>query len=160
MTTFNDALPDDEAAVTQLLGRPVAARFAVVVRRTDGSPVVIENEPHLRDGTPLPTLFWLVDRELLEAVSRLESTGGVHRYEDLVDPEELDAAHAAYARRRESAVVRRDLVQPTGGVAGTRRGVKCLHAHLAYFLVGGQDPVGALVAAEVGVPPLVICEVR
>ena len=32
--------------------------------------------------------------------------------------------------------------RPTGGVGGTRRGVKCLHAHYAWFLAGGDDPVG------------------
>jgi len=36
--------------------------------------------------------------------------------------------------------------KPSGGVAGTRRGVKCLHAHYAWFLAGGDDPVGRWVA--------------
>jgi exopolyphosphatase/guanosine-5'-triphosphate,3'-diphosphate pyrophosphatase len=31
-------------------------------------------------------------------------------------------------------------------VGGTRRGVKCLHAHYAWFLAGGDDPVGRWVA--------------
>jgi hypothetical protein len=31
---------------------------------------------------------------------------------------------------------------PFGGVGGTRVGVKCLHAHYAWFLAGGDDPVG------------------
>ena len=31
---------------------------------------------------------------------------------------------------------------PFGGVGGTRIGVKCLHAHVAYTLAGGDDPVG------------------
>ena len=36
--------------------------------------------------------------------------------------------------------------RPHGGVGGTRAGVKCLHAHYAYFLAGGGDPVGRWVA--------------
>ena len=32
--------------------------------------------------------------------------------------------------------------QPSGGVGGTRTGIKCLHAHYAWFLAGGDDPVG------------------
>ena len=32
--------------------------------------------------------------------------------------------------------------RPTGGVGGTRTGVKCLHAHWAWHLAGGDDPVG------------------
>jgi uncharacterized protein len=150
--TFRDATPDDLALVEQLMGRPMSGRCAVAVRRSDGRPMVIENEPHLRDGTPMPTLYWLVDRELRDAVSRLEGAGGVRRYEELVDPDELARAHEAYARRRAAATVRTDAVPAQGGVGGTRRGVKCLHAHLANYLAGARDPVGELVAREVGVP--------
>jgi hypothetical protein len=155
VSTFVDADAADVAAVEALLGRETAGRFAVVVRREDGGPVVIENEPHLRDGTPMPTLYWLVDRDLHEAVSRLESDSGVHRYESLVDEEELAEAHRRYATRRAAATVQFEQPQPVGGVGGTRVGVKCLHAHLANFLATGDDPVGAVVALEVHVPPLV-----
>jgi uncharacterized protein len=152
--SFRDASPDDIVVVERYLGRPLAGRCAVVVRRSDGRPVVIENEPHLRDGTPMPTLYWLVDPELHEAVSRLEGSGGVHRFEELVDADELRRTHEEYAERRRRATVRIEGPQPSGGVGGTRVGVKCLHAHLAYYLVGGSDPVGELVAGEVEVPEL------
>jgi hypothetical protein len=144
--TFHDASIDDQLLVETLIGRPLAGRFAVVVRGGDGRPIVIENEPHLRDGTPMPTLFWLVDPELHDAVSRLESDGGVHRFEELVDADELQRTHDDYARRRRDATVHLDLVQASGGVGGTRLGVKCLHAHLANYLIGARDPVGKLVA--------------
>ena len=35
---------------------------------------------------------------------------------------------------------------PASGVAGTRKGVKCLHAHYAWHLAGGDDPIGRWVA--------------
>ena len=133
-----------------MLDRRLAGRCVVVVRR-EGSPVVIENEPHLRDGTPMPTLYWLVDPALHEAVSRLESEGGVHRFEEMVDPAVLAACHEDYARRRMTRIVRRDLVVPSGGVGGTRTGVKCLHAHLANALAGHVDPIGEMVADLVDV---------
>jgi hypothetical protein len=158
--TFHDASLDDLTVVESLLGRPLAGRCAVVVRHVDGRPVVIENEPHLRDGTPMPTLFWLVDPELNAAVSRIEGNGGVHRFEELVDPAMLQRTHEDYAQRRQMATLRRDGAQAQGGVGGTRIGVKCLHAHLANFMVGAQDPVGALVAGEVGLPELVVMDVR
>ncbi|HQT99658.1 MAG TPA: DUF501 domain-containing protein [Acidimicrobiales bacterium] len=158
--SFVDASPEERAEVAQLLGREPAGRFAVIVRRASGAAVVIENEPHLRDGTPMPTLYWLVDETLHDAVSRLESESGVHRYELLVDTEELALAHDTYATRRAAAVVRHDLVQPSGGVGGTRVGVKCLHAHLANFLVHGDDPVGALVAQTLDVSNLVVVQTR
>jgi hypothetical protein len=158
--TFRDASPDDLTLVESLLGRPLYGRFAVVVRRVDGRPVVIENEPHLRDGTPMPTLYWLVDPELHDAVSRIEGDGGVHRFEILVDADELQRTHDEYARRRRLATVRTDLVQPEGGVGGTRVGVKCLHAHLANFLVGADDPVGEVVASTLDVSSLKVEDVR
>ena len=43
--------------------------------------------------------------------------------------------------------------RPTGGVGGTRRGVKCLHAHLAWFLAGGPDPVGRWTCDKLGIDP-------
>lgn len=158
--TFHDASPDDLAALEELVGRPLSGRCAVIVRTVHGRPVVIENEPHLRDGTPMPTLYWLVDRALHESVSRLESEGGVHRFEELVDPEQLQRTHDDYAQRRRAVTVRTDLVQSSGGVGGTRVGVKCLHAHLANFLVGGNDPVGALVASDLDLPEMQLQRVR
>ena len=150
--------PADVVAVEHLVGREMKGRFRVVVRRRDGSPVVIENEPHLRDGTPMPTLYWLVDPDLHEAVSRLEGAGGVHRYESLVDAEVLARTHEEYARRRDAHVTRLDAPAPSGGVGGTRVGVKCLHAHLANLLAGNDDPVGALVADELRVPAFLVAD--
>ncbi len=108
----------------------------------------------------MPTLYWLVDPELHSAVSTLESNGGVHRFEELVDEVELQRAHDHYARRRDAATLRRDLVAPSGGVGGTRRGVKCLHAHLANYLVSANDPVGELVARSVNVGVVQVVVVR
>ncbi len=160
LSTFHDASPQDVEAVEELLGRSLSGRFAVVVRRADGRPVVIENEPHMRDGTPMPTLFWLIDPELHDEVSRMEGNGGVHRFEALVDPERLIQTHALYEQRRNAATVRLDGAQPSGGVGGTRIGIKCLHAHLANFLIGADDPVGELVAETIGLPELVLQNVR
>ena len=160
MSTFRDASPEDIATIEALIGRPLGGRCAVVVRRLDGRPVVIENEPHMRDGTPMPTLYWLIDDELTDEVSRLEGKGGVHRFEELIDAAAIEAPHEDYRRRREAATVRRDGAQPSGGVGGTRTGLKCLHAHLANFLAGNVDPVGALVADTIGMPPLTVENVR
>jgi hypothetical protein len=135
--------PADRAAVEALLGRPPQGPFAVVARHADGSPLVICNAPLLDDGTPMPTRYWLVGEPERTLVSRLESTGGVDRAEAEVDPDELAAAHARYAAERDAALPAGHAgPQPSGGVAGTRVGVKCLHAHYAWFLAGGDDPVG------------------
>jgi uncharacterized protein len=137
------ASAEDIAALTILLGREPEADFEVVVRTGSGKPSVIRNAPMLRDGTPMPTRYWLVDPRLTLAVARLESNGGVRAAEAAVDADELVASHAAYAGERDVAVPSGHTgPRPSGGVGGTRTGVKCLHAHYAYFLAGGDDPVG------------------
>jgi hypothetical protein len=137
----------DRDAVATLLGRVPLARFDVVVRAADGSPVVIRNDPLLDDGTPMPTRYWLVGAAEREAVSRLESEGGVRAAEADVDAGELADAHRRYAAERDAALPEGWTgARPSGGVGGTRHGVKCLHAHYAWYLAGGDDPVGRWVA--------------
>jgi uncharacterized protein len=148
-----DAAPSvaDLDLVTRLLGRTPGGNFSVVKRRPDGSPMVIANDPLLRDGTPMPTRYWLLDPELTAAVARLESVGGVKDAEAVVDPIALRDAHRRYASERD-ALIADDWSgpRPHDGVGGTREGVKCLHAHLAWWLVGGPDPVGDWVAEQLG----------
>lgn len=122
-----------------------------MVRSADGSPAVIRNAPLLDDGTPMPTRYYLVAPELVIAVSRIEAAGGVRAAEAAVDPEDLRRAHDAYAAERDAALPDdHSGPRPHGGVAGTARGVKCLHAHYAHFLAGGDDPVGRWVEDRLG----------
>ncbi len=141
------ATDSDFEALTVLLGREPRGAFEVVVRDAAGAPMVIRNAPHLDDGTPMPTRYWLVDPVMVTQVSRIESSGGVRAAEAAVDPDELLRAHEQYASERD-AVIAEDHQgpRPHGGVGGTQRGVKCLHAHYAFHLAGGNDPVGKWVA--------------
>ncbi len=103
---------------------------------------LIANAPFLDDGTPMPTRYWLCDPYLLRAVSRLESTGGFRDAEAAVPAHRIAAAHAAYAAERDTLIVP-TTSGPAPRVGGrTRAGVKCLHAHLAWWLTG-DDPVGS-----------------
>ena len=144
---------NDRPAVEALLGRPPQGEFSVVVRDAhSGAPVVLCNTPLLDDGTPMPTRYWLVDPELNRLVGRLESAGGVRAAEAAVDPVELASAHERAAAERDAALPTHHRgPKPSGGVGGTRRGVKCLHAHYAWWLAGGEDPVGAWVHERLGV---------
>ena len=133
----------DVDAVAALLGRVPEGDFTVAVRDGEGRPMVICNAPLLRDGTPMPTRWWLVDPGLRRAVSTIEAAGGVRQAAAEVDPDELAAAHARYAAERDAAIPAGHTgPRPSGGVGGTRQGVKCLHAHYAWLLAGGDDPVG------------------
>lgn len=139
----------DIAAVTEQLGRRPRSAFKVVVRDANNRPVVIMNAPFLEDGTPMPTLYWLTGEDLIKRIGHLEAAGGVDEAEAAVDPEQLQAAHNRYAAEREALIPEdHEGPRPTDGVAGTRRGVKCLHAHYAYYLAGGDDPVGEWVGRQ------------
>ncbi|MGH9182991.1 MAG: DUF501 domain-containing protein [Acidimicrobiales bacterium] len=137
----------DRASVALLLGREPKGRFEVVLRDGAGAPVVVRNAPLLDDGTPMPTRYWLVGEAERRAVARLEAAGGVRAAEDAVDPATLAVAHRRYAAERDAALPAGHAgPRPRGGVGGTRVGVKCLHAHYAWHLAGGDDPVGRWVA--------------
>lgn len=139
----------DRVRVAELLGREPQGAFEVVARNAAGDPAVIRNEPFLDDGTPMPTRYWLVDPDLLRRIGTLESAGGVRRAEAEVDPDALAACHARYAAERDAAIPEGHTgPRPSGGVGGTRTGVKCLHTHYAHFLAGGDDPIGRWVDSQ------------
>ena len=141
---------DDRERVRELLGREPQGQFQVVVRDAVGDPVVLLNEPLLDDGTPMPTRYWLIGRAAIAAVGRLEAAGGVSEAQATIDPSAIADAHARYARERDAVIPAAHVgPRPSGGVGGTRQGVKCLHAHYAWFLAGGDDPVGRWVAARI-----------
>ncbi len=134
---------DDHERVRALLGREPRGQYEIVVRNDQGDPVVLRNAPLLDDGTPMPTRYWLIGPTEIKRIGQLESTGGVDAAEAAVDPAELAAAHARYAAERDAAIPPdHDGPRPSGGVGGTRIGVKCLHAHWGWHLAGGDDPIG------------------
>jgi hypothetical protein len=144
----------DAEVIHARLGRAPQAEYEVVVRDAAGAPRVLRNAPLTADGTPMPTRYWLADPELVVRVSRLEASGGVRAAQAAVDPSALERAHHAYATERDAALpAGHQGPRPSGGVGGTRVGVKCLHAHYAYWLAGGDDPVGAWVEAALTTEP-------
>ena len=147
-------LTDEHPAptVADLLGREPQGAYEIVVVDEDGAPVVIRNAPLLDDGRPMPTRYWLVGARVRTLVGRLEAEGGVRRAEREVDADALAEAHARYAAERDADLpAGHGGPRPSGGVGGTRRGVKCLHAHYAWHLAGGDDPVGRWVADHLDV---------
>jgi exopolyphosphatase/guanosine-5'-triphosphate,3'-diphosphate pyrophosphatase len=141
----------DFPTVRDQLGREPTTPFTVVARCPGGHPLVIRNEPIDPEGRPFPTLFWLSCPTAVKAVSRLESEGWIARMNARARDDHdfgigVAAAHEGYARERA-----RGFPQSLawGGVGGTRKGVKCLHAHYANHLAGGEDPVGSRVAGQI-----------
>lgn len=146
----------DRETVEKQLGRRLRGEVGVAARCPHGIVEVIATSPLIDGGTPFPTLYWLTCPLLQRAVSGLESEGfrKVLRRKALDIPgfaEELRQAEMDYTRERDRWAAElgagdriRGYFKGREGVGGTRAGgLKCLHAHLAHFLAGGNNPVGA-----------------
>jgi hypothetical protein len=117
-------------------------------------PIVVRVPPVLDDGTPFPTRYWLTCPLAVRRVSRIEGEGGVKAAEARLDADPKRAARyqeaaLRYAAERDAAVPPEAGHRPSGGIGGTRRGVKCLHAQYADHAAGNDNPVGEDVAALV-----------
>ncbi len=141
----------DLITVRAQLGREPTTPFTVVARCHGGHPLAIRNEPFDADGKPFPTLFWLSCPAAVKAVSRLESDGAIAEFNERAESDAsfasaLEAAHREYAQERARGF---PPAREHGGVGGTQKGVKCLHAHYANHIGGGDDVVGGWVAERV-----------
>lgn len=142
----------DLETVRSQLGREPTVPFTVVARCSGGHPLVIRNDPFDSDGNPFPTTFWLTCHVACKAVARVEEGGAIKSFNERTRmdgdfAQELEAAHAEYAKERARFSPTAESI--AGGVGGTRTGVKCLHAHYANHMAGGDDPVGLWVAEKV-----------
>lgn len=140
---------NDRRVVASQINRAPRSVVEVVARCHLGLPTVTKVPPHLDDGTPFPTTYWLTCPLATRRIGRLEAAGGVKSAEQrvLTDSTYGAAFHAAMARYEEE---RNQLIvsgsarhMPSGGVGGSHRGVKCLHAHYADHAAGNMNPVGA-----------------
>lgn len=142
---------DDQAVVACQIDRPLRAAITVEARCHLGLVVVAGVPPVLDDGTPFPTRWWLSCPLATRRIGRLESIGGVKAMDRHIaaTPDfaaRMDAANRRYAGERDALVPSDAVHVPAGGVAGIRRGVKCLHAHYADHAAGYENPVGEVVA--------------
>ena len=146
---------NDRGVVAVQIDREPRSVVDVVARCTLEMPTVIKVPPHLDDGTPFPTTYWLTCPLAGRRIGRLEAAGGVKQADLRIA---TDAKYAdAYSKAMERYRVERDKMVgpnppahlPEGGVAGSRGGVKCLHAHYADHAAGNINPVGADVADAV-----------
>jgi hypothetical protein len=141
--------PSDIDRLTILLDRPPVGEFVVIRRRIDGDIAVISTFPIIGADLPMPTLFWLVDPALTKSISTLESRGIITWVRQNVPIEAIEESHSRYRTLRDSLIPPDyEGPRPYGGVAGTRIGFKCLHAHMAWHLAGGDDPVVKRVIEE------------
>lgn len=147
---------DDGSVVAIQIGRQPRSPVTVRIRCPLGVPVVIDVPPILDDGTPFPTTHWLTCPLALLRISRLESAGGVRDADARIasDPDVAEAYGVAmerYRRHRDSLIPAEwNGPRPSGGIGGSRGGVKCLHAQYADSISGNDNPIGADVVTQVG----------
>ena len=146
---------NDREVVAVQIGRPPRSVIDVASRCHLGLPTVTAVPPHLDDGTPFPTRYWLTCPLAVRRIGRVEAEGGVRAAERRIEEDEQvaarhDAAMRRYATERD-ALIDPDspAPRPSGGVAGSRTGVKCLHAHYADWAAGNDNPTGQWVAPSV-----------
>ncbi|MGI9584508.1 MAG: DUF501 domain-containing protein [Acidimicrobiia bacterium] len=146
---------DDRRAVEIQIGRPPRSRVVVEARCHLGLPIVIEVPPILDDGTPFPTTHWLTCPLAMLRISRIESAGGVRDadrllVEDAQLASDFDETSARYSADRETLMPQGWAgPRPSGGVGGSRGGVKCLHAQFADTAAGNNNPIGGRVADDI-----------
>ncbi len=147
----------DRQQVEAQLGRPLRGRWGVAARCHLGIPTVIENHPRLEDGSPFPTLYWLTCPVLLKRASMLESAGWMQEITgELERSGTLRARFAASIERYRARRDEHERIEDSGSTPGGGPDrVKCLHAHLAHQLAGGENPVGARTLAATGWPDCV-----
>ncbi|MGC9212724.1 MAG: DUF501 domain-containing protein [Athalassotoga sp.] len=146
---------DDLSVVSNQLNRIPHNVSEIVKRCSFGFPTVIRSFPVL-DGKPFPTLYWLTCPFMRSEISKIESNGGIKKYEEMLSKskELLDLQIKAHleANKRIRSIAgdgMKDLFK--GGMGGIKdfRHVKCLHMHVAYHLGGIENPVGKGVLSEI-----------
>lgn len=136
--TAQNISDNDIDTITQQLGRTPRGVLAIAYRCPDGAPGAITTAPHLPDGTPFPTLYYLTDPRLVYEASTQESEGAMKvMSQRLKEDEDLAnnyrSAHERYLKER-NAIEDLGTDYSAGGMPDR---VKCLHVLMAYSLTAG-----------------------
>ncbi len=146
---------DDVGVVAWQLGRVPRGRWRCVARCSFGYPTCIATAPVMETGAPFPTLYYLTCPHLMAEVAELESRGVADRWRQALagDPALASGVRDADETYRRARAREGGGIDPTPdvGIAGQRDplAVKCLHAHVAAYLGGIADPIGAATVDEV-----------
>lgn len=145
----------DIATVSEQLGREARGVVGIAARAADGTPAVVATAPRLPDGSPFPTFYYLCHPEAVAAASRLEASGTMAEFNEMLaaDAElrlRYERAHQQYIEDRDSVGEVPELAGISAGGMPTR--VKCLHALIGHALAAGPgvNPIGDLALERSG----------
>lgn len=147
--------------VARQLGRKLSVRFDIESFCVYGWPAVIRNEPLDHHGKPHPNLYYLTCPWLRRRIARLEDRSFIDElqkkiavstalYDDLRQWQARHAEEYVWAMQNGGyGVPQREML-----IAGARDPglIKCLHSHMAYFLVNPEYHVGREISLAVGEP--------
>ncbi|MFW6268857.1 MAG: DUF501 domain-containing protein [Bacillota bacterium] len=144
------------------LGRKPTNLLAIALYCPYNRPAVLLTNPYENDKV-FPTLYWLSCPKMVKKVSKLEDEGLVQQLTIKQKREQefskkMEEAHIEYAQKRMFYLQTlkidfknlptdiRDVLE-NSGVGGIRKkeGIKCLHAHLADYMVNQNNPAGRIV---------------
>lgn len=154
--------------ISKQLGRKPSIAFTVAVRCPFDWPAVLLNEAANPAGEPNPNLYYISCPHLRREIARLEDTGFAGSLEEILRSDEdlaSDLKKAQEEHRREWMRAAKDakawqsaglavMLKRTGNhapnIAATRDdlSIKCLHAHMAWFLVHPDYRLGKIIAAR------------
>ncbi len=134
-------------------------------------PAILLTSPFEEGQGVFPTIYWLSCPYLVKEVSKLEDRGLISDLTLKLKTDEsfyqkMKKAHEIYARRRMNLLgqkkveiikkISSDIIKVLkySGVGGIRdkNGIKCLHTHLADYMINGQNPAGEIVSEFVEWP--------
>lgn len=152
---FEPPSDNDIAQVSEYLGREARGVVGIAARAVDGTPAVVATAPRLDDGSPFPTFYYLCHPEAVAAASRLEASGVMNEFNEMLAEDEhlriqYAAAHQQYIDDRNTIAEVTEIAGISAGGMPSR--VKCLHALIGHALAAGPgvNPIGDLALKRSG----------
>lgn len=144
----------DKNIVKRQLGNKNLSTYEIVSRCSYGYPTVIKNILS-KESKNIKTLYWLTCPYLRKKTGVLEQNGFITKISELIS-ENMDKMNSfikEYREDRKDSIcsdveVHKDILE--AGIAGVKehRYAKCLHAHLAFYLVNKDYFIGKEIAKE------------
>lgn len=146
-----------EQIVAWQLGRPPSIDFRVARECMFGWPAVLMSSVVTRAGRPNPNLYYLCCPYLRRRLAVLEDESHIRRFEEQIRASEglrdsVLAAQEAHRRQWGHLAAASGLKARSVLIAGAAgpMALKCLHAHLAWYLVHPGYKLGQQIAALAG----------
>ncbi len=156
--------------VEQQIKRKPEGMIRLSIKCPFNYPAVIQVHPFFNKRV-FPTIYWLTCPYLVKEISILEENGWIKKMQAMVDSDlkwmkKMEKAHKNYAESRfeildneEKEMIKNisdDLYSTlkNSGIGGIKdkKGIKCLHSHLADYLVNRINPVGKTIFSQIGWP--------